>query len=236
MIDNLDNFLVGIAFGVRFRANFSIEDQLGCIVDDILYKQGTSFSPNLFPTVRSSVNGKQLLDEKSGNKLTIDNSNFILELNRDSQISNERMDELVIAFNNEIINSVMKKYHIREIRRIGYCRQYIFTISELAERFVDQTIGQTLGGVDDINLRFSKKVPSEKSVTIKDIDDYYNIIFNIIKYASKDEIFMSVDFQELYDPFLPTVAELKFDPFIRRAKGYNNDKYLPWLNQNYVEA
>ena len=36
MLDTLDNYLVGIALGIRFRANFSIEDQLGKITDTIL--------------------------------------------------------------------------------------------------------------------------------------------------------------------------------------------------------
>ena len=44
MIDNLDINLTGIAIGVRFRANFAIEDELGSIVDKIVYKKGSLVS------------------------------------------------------------------------------------------------------------------------------------------------------------------------------------------------
>ncbi len=45
MITRLDDYLVGVAVGIRFRANFSIEDQLGRIADEILYRGGASFGP-----------------------------------------------------------------------------------------------------------------------------------------------------------------------------------------------
>jgi hypothetical protein len=35
MIEKIDQYLIGLAIGIRFRANFSIEDQFGKIVDTI---------------------------------------------------------------------------------------------------------------------------------------------------------------------------------------------------------
>ena len=45
MINNLSEYLIGFAAGIRFRANFSIEDQLGKILDTILYAQKSYFNP-----------------------------------------------------------------------------------------------------------------------------------------------------------------------------------------------
>ena len=39
MIEKTNDYLIGIALGIRFRANFSIEDQLGKIVDTILKRK-----------------------------------------------------------------------------------------------------------------------------------------------------------------------------------------------------
>ena len=236
MITNLSDYLVGVAVGIRFRANFSLEDQFGKIVDDILYSKHSSFGPAVFPNVRSAVGGRQLVNEATGDSMTIDNSNFILEIECGNRCTADDVVPLVDAFRTQIIQGVMKKYGVREIIRVGYIRKYIFTVGQLANRFVDKTIGSSLEGVEDINLSFSKKMPTEDAFSQRDVDDYHNAIFNIIKHADKDEIFMSVDFQRMFLPFLPSVNEMKFDPFVSSAESFNKRIYLPWLNTNYVEA
>ena len=80
MIDKVDDNLIGIVLGIRFRANFSIEDQIGQMVDHLLYSKGASFGPSVFPTVRSGVGKKILFNEVTNDSLRIDNSNIILEL------------------------------------------------------------------------------------------------------------------------------------------------------------
>ena len=77
MIENLDNYLVGIAIGIRFRANFAIEDQLGSIVDQILYSKNAYFNEQVFKFTENHVNQKVLVDNVTGDKLTINNSNII---------------------------------------------------------------------------------------------------------------------------------------------------------------
>lgn len=236
MIAKLDDYLIGAVLGLRFRANFSLEDQFGRIADEILYGDGTSFGPDLFPTVQSRVGGKRLYNEETEDKLTIDNSNFILEIGTSEKRDSAGVDGLIQAFNTEIVRGTMKTFGVREFLRIGYIRRYLFTISDLAKTFVSRTIGETLEGVEDINLSFSKKLPAEKAYVKRDVEDYYNVIFNIIKHADREEIYMSVDYQHIFVPPLPTVAEIEYDKFIARAKDFNNKKYLPWLNNNYIEV
>jgi hypothetical protein len=236
MLIELNDYLVGIAIGIRFRANFSIEDQLGKIVDDILYKKNSSFGPAIFPNVQSRVGQKRLINEKTLDYLTIDNSNFILELNASESIAATDMPRYIKAFEAEVIRGVMRSYGVKEIRRIGYIRKYIFTLETLASRFVDKTIGGSLEGVEDINLSFSKKMPNYDAQAMRDVNDYNNVIFNIIKHADKSEIFMSVDYQRVYVPFLQSVKGILYDQFISSAEAFNNKNYLTWLNKNYVEA
>lgn len=237
MISSLDEFLIGIVIGVRFRANFSIEDQLGRIVDTILYSKGSFFGPDVFPQVNSGVVGKVLINERTQDNLKIDNSNIILEvfLGPGNRFKLSDLSVLHDEFDRQIINKIMRTFAITQIVRIGYIKRYLFKLSDLARTFVDKTIGQTLGGVNDINLSFSKKLAASEALVKKGVNDYQNAIFNIIKKADVQEIFMSVDFQHMYDPFLESASDIEFQSFIDQTNGFNSSRYLSWLNSNYME-
>ncbi|MFZ1517347.1 MAG: hypothetical protein WAU11_01150 [Ignavibacteriaceae bacterium] len=233
MIENLKDYLVGIAIGIRYRANFTIEDQLGKIADQILYTPDSYFSANLFPMVYTNLNEKVLIDETTNDHLTINNSNLILEINFGNKFNVSDIDEIFKHFNNEIIDGILKKYKITEINRIGIINRYLFKINELADVFINKTIGSTLEGINDINLRFSKKLTAAESLIKKGVNDYYSAIFNVIKTSDRDELFMSIDYQKYFDPFLPSSSEIEFEEFVKRVNGFNSKTYLNWLNKNY---
>jgi hypothetical protein len=238
MIENLDNYLIGIALGIRFRANFSIEDQLGNIVDTILYSKDSFFNPAVFPkAVPIALGAKQLVNEATQDNLTINNSNFLLEINfgDDLKFSSKQLDEIIEKFDTQIVKGILKQFSIKKIIRVGYVRRYLFQIETLAASFIGKTIGDSFGGINDINLSFSKKIPVSESLVKKDVLDFDNAIFNVIKKANLDEIFMSIDYQSFYDPFLPSSSMIGFKSFIDTATNFNNKQYLPWLNRNYLE-
>lgn len=238
MIERLEDYLVGVAIGIRFRANFSIEDQLGQIVDTILYSENSYFNPKVFPQAGGAVGQKALLNQTTDDQMRIDNSNFVLEVNfgHPDGFKNSDYPMVLSKFNEQIIRGVMTTFGIQQILRSGLVRKYIFPIHDLAQRFVDKTIGRTLEGVNDINLQFSKKMPVPEAFVKRDVNDWSNAIFNIIKRADADEIFMSIDFQLYYSPPLEKAPQIDFSPFIRAAEAFNTEKYLPWLNTNYVEG
>jgi hypothetical protein len=237
MLSSLDEFLIGIVIGIRFRANFSIEDQLGRMVDTILYSKGAFFDPTIFPQVNSGIVGKVLFNERTQDNLKIDNSNIILEVffGQGNRFKLSDLSLLHEQFDNKIVHGVMDSFSITQIVRIGYVKRYLFKIDDLARTFVDKTIGRTLGGVNDINLSFSKKLAVPDALVKRDVNDHQNAIFNIIKKADTDEIFMSVDFQHLYDPFLQNSSEIEFKSFIEQNDSFNSRNYLSWLNSNYME-
>lgn len=227
--------LVNIALGIRFRANFSIEDQLGQIVDRILYSKDSFFNPKIFPSVAGGVGRKVLINNKTADQLTIDNSNIILEINFVS-FSASDVDKILFHFENDIIKGILKEFAIKEIVRIGFVNGYIFKMEDLAKKFVDKTIGRTLEGVNDIQLTFSKKLPILDSLVKKGVNDYDSAIFTVIKKADLNEIFMSLDYQRYYEPFLSSASGIDFGRFIGDAEEFNNRRYLLWLNKNYLEA
>jgi hypothetical protein len=234
-IDDLEQYMVGFATGIRFRANFSIEDQLGRIVDQILYSRDSYFGPEVFPFVRGGIDQKTLINEETEDKLRIDNSNIILEVQFGDKFKPSDTTDILRHFESQIIKGVMKTFSIREIVRLGLITRYVFPLQDLAKTFVDKTIGKTLDGINDINLRFSKKLPVDKALVKVEVNDYNNAIFNVIKKADREEIFMSVDFQSFFDPFLPGAAEIEFEPFLKQARSFTQRKYLPWLNANYID-
>lgn len=233
MIENLNLHLIGIVIGLRYRANFSIEDQLGKIADRILYSNNSFFNPNVFPKVYTDINEKVLVNELTKDHLVINNSNIILEINFGEQFEVENLDTIIKHFNEDIIEGIAKDHKITEINRIGFIRRYLFQIDNLAHSFIDKTIGATLKGINDINLRFSKKIPEQESLVKLEVNDYYNAIFNVVKKANKQELAMSIDYQKYFDPFLRSYSQIKFDSFYKRANSFNNETYLNWLNKNY---
>jgi len=237
MIENLESYLIGIAIGIRFRANFVIEDQLGKIADIILYSKDAFFNPHVFPKATTSAGAKELFNEQTQDYLHIDNSNVILEVNfsNDGVFNKGDLNDILENFDNQITKGVLREYSITQIRRIGFVRRHIFEIESLTKSFITKTIGNTPGGVNDINLRFSKRLPIAIALVKKDVLDYDNAIFNIIKKANLNEIFMSIDYQSFFDPFLPSSTMIDFPSFLQRANGFNSNQLLTWLNSYYME-
>jgi len=233
MIDNLGEYRIGIAIGIRYRANFSLEDQLGNIVDQILYEKDSFFGPSVFPSVVNKVNEKILINDNSKDHLVINNSNIILEVNYGETFQRSDLNAILKGFNKGIIEGVMKKYKVTEVNRVGIIFRYLFKMETLADTFINKTIGATLEGINDISLRFSKKIPVPEALVKKGVNDYHNVIFNVIKRADEQELFMSVDYQKYYDPFLTSVSQIEFEQLVKRAESFNSGNYLDWLNKNY---
>lgn len=231
MISNLNDCLDSIVIGIRYRANFSITDNFGSILDEILYSKGTFFNHNFFPLViHSKVDEKVLFNEDNKNSLTINSSNMIIELHDTDKIN---LKEIVESFKSQIVLGIMKKYKITQINRIGFINRYIFKVPTLANNFIEKTIGETLEGIKDINLQFSRKYTISEALVKKDINDHYNAIYNVIKRADKDELIISVDFQRFYEPVLESTSLIKYDQFIDKVYIYNSEDFLSWLNNNY---
>ena len=238
MIEKLDKYLIGIAAGVRFNPNFSIEDQMGRILDNVLYPKNSYFNPKVFPEVSTPAPGQKVLHNKrTGDRLVFDSSNFVLEAQFGDNFTFQYSDcdEILSKFDEQIIKGTMSKFNVRDIIRIGLIKRYLFPIRDLAQSFVERTIGNTLEGVNDINLRFSKKMPVPEAMVKRDVNDWSNAIFNIIKKADLDEIFMSIDYQIYFEPPLNKASDIRFQVFSNATLEFIEDHYLPWLNNNYME-
>ncbi len=236
MIDKLDDSLEGIAIGVRFRPNFSIEDKFGEIIDTILYSKDSFFDTKVFPVTRAGVGKKILCNDITNDNLLIDSSNFILEIYFNESVKGFKKSDLQSIhknFKEQILQGVMKQFKICEIVRIGYIKRYLIKTEEYIKAISERTVSNPMGVVKDVDLRFSYSLPTEEALLRKKIDDYDNVIFNIIKSAHRKEAFLSLDYQRIYSPLLPSTAGMEFDDFIKKAEEFNANQYLPWLNKSY---
>ena len=156
----LEANLIGVSVGIRFRANFALDDQLGRIVDSVLYPNNSFFNPQFFPTVLSEITKRTLVNNKTENLLIIDNSNFILDLKRNKSsgttFSAEAADVLA-KFETQIVLGVMRDFKIHEINRVGLIKKYRFVMPEVSKSFTSNTIGGDFSTASDIHLNFTKK-------------------------------------------------------------------------------
>ena len=232
-IGDAQSFLASVALGIRYRS-YSLEDKIGSALDDILYTQGSFFNPEFFPsTIQTPLGGRALINEETSNSLSLSASDIILEYNLPTTGAVDWLEKVIETFNGQIIEGVMKKYDVHQISRVGIVRKYLFTIPELAKNFLNHSIGKTIEGVNDINLRFSKRYPMDEALIKKGVNDYINVIFNVIKIVDKDELFISVDYQWYFLPPLEKISQLKFNQFIEKARHYNKESFPQWVVTNY---
>lgn len=240
---DINKYLVGIVIGLRFAPNFTIRDNFGKLSDMILYRKDSFFNPTMFSILASVVEQTALSNEKTGDTLIINASNVVLTLNikntmvtidekLEPNIKFEDLPKIYDRFEKDIIFGTIKTFSVNRIQRIGLANRYLFNSKELADSFCNKTIGNTMDGINEISLRFSKKYPTVKALATKEINDYHNVIYNIGKKANKDELYIALDYQEYYSPALETLDDLKYSDFISSAYKYNQETFPKWLS-NY---
>ena len=70
----------------------------------------------------------------------------------------------------------------------------------------------------------------------KDVYDYENAIFNLVKHSDKDELEVSIDFQRFYTPMLELAAQLEGKEFYKSVDDFNNETFKKWFNERYGSA
>ncbi len=234
MITELDSCKIGYVVGVRYRKTFAVADNLGSIVDNLLQSKQSKFNSHIFPYIQHTDREEDVLFDFENNvpqnKLTINTSNMVLDVQNINKLS---FREGIEAFNNTILKYIMHEYSIGYINRIGFINRYILKDKDIINKFIKGTVGRGFDDVNDINLQFSKRLTSMESLTKQGVDDYHNVIVNIIKKNAKDELFLSVDYQLYYTPMLEKSSQIDFDKFMKNANDFIQSNLLDFLNNTY---
>jgi hypothetical protein len=228
---NLKDYETDFAIGIRFRANFHIEDKLGEIIDSILYKNKDSFfSSKTFPEVESRNSAKILWGEivDKGSKqlrkgcLRIDHSNIILEY------ESTHFEEAVNSFNEAIIKGIVEEYEVIQIQRIGILHKYEIKNSDQCDSLLKNVVG-TKENVGDMSFRFSKKIPAAKALIKAGVSDYSNEIYSIGKQLESQSVVASYDFQKYFSPPTEKGNDIGFNKLRSEAANYLNDNFTSWV-------
>ena len=224
----LDDKLVYIAIGLRFKPHFILEDKLGEITDKILCSPKQLFNQYNFKI--QHINGlRKLTNEKETIFLTINSQNIILEVKDIKKYSYTEIEEF---FEDEILNQIIEKYKITDINRIGYIRRYEFTEKQILNAF-DKNL--KINNLNDFNFHFSKKDSTPQSQVKQEINDYFNSIYDFIKLPNTDKLIVSLDTQKYYNPYIDYtdfISEKEYKLFVEKVNDYNKNKFIKWLN-NY---
>lgn len=246
MITNIKEYMNSITIGIKYGPNFSIQDMSGKIIDDILYSKNEIFNSLFFPEMNTSQNFKQLINTTTNNQLMISERDLILTCSTEwekgsiyikaNDNKKHKLGIIIDEFNKLIINNIMKSYKFSRINRIGYVSRYEFPFKDFSNSFIHKTIGNKEDEITDMELKFSQRYPLKQEFLQKDVYDFNNVIYNIIKRKDSDFLQVSCDFQRYYEPTLDSSIMIDFKSFIDKGEKFNNFEFKEWINKNYGKS
>lgn len=239
MTIEVKKYITGITIGLRFGPSFSVCDEAGEIIDTLLYSQDSYFNKIMFPRVGSHPFMSRLENPKTGDYLSVSNQDIILSINfidakvkADPDLSPKKKisDIKDIHSNYVLLLELFKEYSVERITRLGYVNRYIFDKPELTKHVINKLIANTIDGVVDTQLRFTKKYPVAEAFAKKKIYNYHNVIYTLEKKAGSDNLEMHLDYQEIYEPTLESTGKIDFKAYLEKMERYNRETFSNWLS------
>lgn len=221
--------LVGFVVGVKFRPNWAIEDKLGQIIDEILYSKDSSFNFNIFPRTNAAIGQKTLVNEETGDQLTVNRTNIVLDINFSEQLTKGNMDKYVNEFLKVITEKVYKIVDIHEVFMLGFVNKYIIKDKTAIEKITGLFDNAKITDINSLNISFTKKILLAESKAEKSINDFESVIHTIVKPPTLEEFLLHIDYQHYFEPKLDSIIDLRYGEILARAKSYNNTNMQEWI-------
>ena len=235
-MNDLKSYLAGIAIGVKFRNNFSIEDYLGSIADTLLFgKNGGLLNSITFPHHTSDISSSQisLYNQNTGDNLTINANNIILDMNFSDDIPKEKSNDLIDEYFKSLTDKIYDIVNIRDIKMIGLVHKYLIDDESSAKVIYKIFKEITFDDATSITVNFSKKNITPDSKVKKEINDYENVICTLsMKNNNKNIYFFQVDYQHYYDPRLDSIIDIPYKDFVKKVINYNNETIQKWIKSH----
>jgi len=230
---NIKDYLTGIAIGIKFRPNYSIEDNLGEIIDELLYRKGSLFNYITFPETSYRLGEKKINNPRTGDNLLINGSNLILDINFSEKIPKEEAGKLINEFFKTATEKIYKIVDIRDIYLIGIVNKYTIN-DEIKLKKLFQNFEQiTFDDIDTISFNFTRKIILPESKASKDVNDFENIIHTLMAPRdSKEGYFLQIDYQKIFEPRLVSIVDIPYKDFIEKVDYYNSNKINEWINRD----
>jgi len=227
----MDKIVKNITIGIRHKRIFRIRDNFGKFIDCILHNSESPFSIKYFPFIDEKLSDSVILHNEDNEHFHINTDDFILKLNTtdDFKKSVSHIVDDVLPFIKKRIFNITK---IDEITRVGVVFSLEFfskdKINKLISYFTDKNIEQ----INNFEMRFTRKLPVDESMTKKGVNDYVNIIYTLVK--KKDKMIINFDYQRYFSPELKDINDFDLGKFVESAVNNLKDTYAKWL-KNYEE-
>lgn len=216
---------IGIVVGIRFSRSFRVPDIAGEIIDDILYGKDTPFGSKFFPEVQETPREKILVNNETTEYLRINRDDLIFGLEVKSNFD-ERL-EWISSVVMPYLKDLFHKYGIKNFSRFGIIFTHKIDRGTILSNAVKSLTERKMGEVDNINISFSKKLPTMEALYRKEVDDYKNTIYNFTEIG--DSLITELDFQYYYMPLIEDFRECFVEKILTDAKTFLETNYYPWL-------
>ena len=213
-----------ITIGIRFRRSFRITDISGKVVDSLLHDENSPFSENFFKEVGETTSkGKILLSEKQ-DFLSIDIDSLVLSLNTNNLESTlEKIQNVYFPYFSKVI---FNEFEIYNVNRLGIIFEHKVENLSSVDEIIKKLSSNKIEVPDNLELRFSKKLPTNVGLITKDVIDFYNAIFTYQKNSSGLDV--KLDYQLYFSPEIATIEDVEFGKFVDSAKNYLKNNFYNW--------
>jgi len=219
--------LTGFVIAVRFIRSYSIEDNLGSLMDHILKHPDKTFTEKVFPEYRPYYDARQLIDTKKDNKLTLNSENIVLEINTSDNYEKD-FAEFLEAYDKIILKEIFKEYGISKIDRFGCVLKATEKETTSLYNDLEEVLKKHDKKPDSLSLRFNclRKTPK----TLKGIvtTDYENEIISYDRKTIAADLSFFVDYQKYYQPALESISDsdIHFTDFCKVSLKKFKEQYL----------
>lgn len=226
----LKNKITGISLGIRFIRTFRISDISGDIIDNILHSKKSPFDIDYFPRIKENTSREKiLLNDETNEYLRINTDDLILSISVDDDLDKKIkfIKEKVIPYYKE---TLFRKYEIENIKRIGIIFHHKLEKFNAINKLVKELTSDKIDEVNNVNLSFSKKLPTHEGLIEKDTNNFKNTIYTFEQ--QKDDILFNFDYQYYYEPALQDLRNTDIDQITELPFKYLEEKvYNNWLNK-----
>lgn len=220
----MEDKIIKITVGIRFRRSFRVSDISGQIIDYFLRDESSPFKDIAFDKVGDTGNrGKVLVDEK-GNTLSIDIDSLILSVNTSNlELTLKKFKDVYFPY---FEKGVFKTFSIENFNRLGIIFEHQLESDSLINKAIKTLSSDKIEVPDNCEIRFSKKIPNTKSLINKDIIDFLNVIFTYNKNSKGLNI--KLDYQLYFNPEVAKANDLGFNGFIDSAGDFLRQNFYKW--------
>jgi len=225
-MENLEQKIIGITFGIRFNRSFRVPEISGEIIDDILYSNKTPFGTKFFPRIQETRREKVLVNDETTEYLRINTDDLILGLE-----VKDNFEEKFNFLTNDVLNYfkdvLFKNYGLKNIRRVGIIFSHKINRDKGLDEAVKVLTKTKIDSVDNINISFSKKLPATEALYRKDVNDYKNTIYNLTE--MEGAVLAELDYQYYYNPPIEDLRECFVDKVLTDSKAFLKNNFHNWL-------